>query len=102
MGDHFKTDIDQLEAFRNDLESANTSLEEVRREMQQVRSDQIGTKDLDEACDGFQERWEYGSGQIKERIDKLTEGLKKNTDNYREVERSLEEGFRRAAASGGK
>ncbi|WP_230396516.1 hypothetical protein [Streptomyces blattellae] len=37
---------------------------------------------------------------IKERIGKLTEGLQKNTDNYREVETSLEESFKRAAAAG--
>lgn len=100
MGDHFKTDIDQLATFTKDLRSANDSLEQVRKAMQQVRGDQIGTPELDEACDGFQERWKYGSEQIKERIDKLTEGLQKNTDSYREVEKSLEESFKRAADGG--
>jgi uncharacterized protein YukE len=100
MGDQFKTDIDQLAAFTTELKSANDSLAQVRKAMQEVRSDQIGTVELDEACDGFQERWKYGSEQIKERIDKLADGLQKNTDNYREVEKSLEESFKRAAAEG--
>ncbi|MFE0254314.1 hypothetical protein [Streptomyces sp. NPDC059010] len=100
MGDQFKTDIDQLTAFTKDLDSAHDSLEQVRTALQHVRADQIGTPELDEACDEFQERWKYGNEQIKERIGKLTEGLQKNTDNYREVETSLEESFRRAAAAG--
>lgn len=97
MGDHFKTDIDQLASFTKGLQSANDSLEEVRKAMQEVRGDQIGTSELDEACDEFQGRWKYGSEQIKERIEKLTEGLQKNTEGYREVENSLEESFKRAA-----
>ncbi|MFC7310093.1 hypothetical protein ACFQVC_38485 [Streptomyces monticola] len=100
MGDHFKTDIDQLATFTKDLQGAQDSLEQVRKALQHVRSDQIGTSELDEACDTFQERWKYGNEQIKERIGKLTEGLKKNTDNYREIETSLEESFKRAAAAG--
>ncbi|MFE5816235.1 hypothetical protein [Streptomyces sp. NPDC056479] len=62
MGDHFKTDIDQLAAFTKDLKGANDSLEQVRTALQHV--------------------------------------LQKNTDNYREVETSLEESFKRAAAAG--
>lgn len=100
MGDHFKTDIDQLDTFTRDLKGAKDSLEQVRTALQHARADQIGTPELDEACDEFQERWKYGNEQIKERIDKLTEGLQKNTDNYREVETSLEESFKRAAAAG--
>ncbi|MEV6173927.1 hypothetical protein AB0L99_37655 [Streptomyces sp. NPDC051954] len=100
MGDHFKTDIDQLATFTKDLQGAHDSLEQVRTALQHVRADQIGTPELDEACDAFQERWKYGNEQIKERIGKLTEGLQKNTDNYREVETSLEESFKRAAAAG--
>ncbi|MCT9079471.1 hypothetical protein [Streptomyces fulvoviolaceus] len=100
MGDHFKTDIDQLSTFTKDLNSANESLDQVRTALQHVRADQIGTPELDEACDEFQERWKYGNEQIKERIGKLTDGLQKNTDNYREVETSLDESFKRAAAAG--
>lgn len=100
VGDHFKTDIDQLATFTRDLKGANDCLERVRTALQHVRTDQIGTPELDEACDEFQERWKYGNEQIKERIDKLTEGLQQNTDNYREVETSLEESFKRAAAAG--
>ncbi|EGX54949.1 hypothetical protein SZN_35357 [Streptomyces zinciresistens K42] len=100
MGDQFRTDIDQLAAFTKDLQGAQDSLDQVRTALQSVRADQIGTPELDEACDTFQERWKYGNEQIKARIGKLTEGLKQNTESYREVETSLEESFRRAAAAG--
>lgn len=100
MGDHFRVDMEQLAAFTKDLDEAGESLEQVRTALRHVRADQLGPAELDEACDEFQERWRYGSEQIGERIGRLTEGLRENTDNYREVETSLEESFKRAAAAG--
>ncbi|MFD5860990.1 hypothetical protein [Streptomyces chartreusis] len=92
--------MEQLAAFTKDLDEAGESLEQVRTALRHVRADQLGTVELDEACDEFQERWRRGSEQIGERIGRLTEGLRENTDHYREVETSLEESFKRDAAAG--
>ncbi|MFE0329602.1 hypothetical protein ACFW08_23000 [Streptomyces sp. NPDC058960] len=108
MGDHFKTDTDQLGQFLKTLEGCIRDLNEARSALAHVRADQIGTKRLDEACDGFQERWRYGSEQTKKMIDAVSEGVKSNKKNYEEVENALEKAFKQMAqqttsgGSGGK
>lgn len=55
MGDHFKTDIGQLQQFLTNLEKCVDELNEARSALDHVRADQIGTPRLDEACDKFQD-----------------------------------------------
>ena len=76
MGDHFKTDIDQLDQFVKSLENSVKDLDEARKALSDVRGDQIGTPRLDEACDGFQDHWKYGSEQMREMIGGIQEGVK--------------------------
>ncbi|MER5752765.1 hypothetical protein [Streptomyces sp. NPDC002088] len=98
MGDHFKTDTDQLGQFLKTLESCIRDLDEARTALAHVRADQIGTKRLDEACDGFQERWKYGSEQTKKMVETVSEGVKSNKKAYEEVEDALEKAFKDMAA----
>ncbi|MFF3908463.1 hypothetical protein ACFYZJ_21320 [Streptomyces sp. NPDC001848] len=100
MGDHFKTDTDQLGQFLKTLEGCIRDLNEARSALAHVRADQIGTQRLDEACDGFQERWRYGSEQTKEMIDAISKGVKSNKKAYEEVEDALEKAFKDIAKQG--
>ncbi|MFD5428717.1 hypothetical protein [Streptomyces sp. NPDC127084] len=93
MGEHFKTDTDQLAQFLRTLEGCVSDLNEARAALAHVRADQIGTKRLDEACDGFQERWKYGSEQTQKMIEGVSEGVKSNKKGYEEVEEALEKAF---------
>ncbi|MER5452206.1 hypothetical protein ABT065_42360 [Streptomyces sp. NPDC002764] len=105
MGDHFRTDIGQLERFLNDLETCVDELNEARSALDHVRADQIGTARLDEACDKFQEEWKYGAEKTKKMIDAIKEGVKSNKKGYEEVEEALEKAFKQMATqstSGGK
>lgn len=97
MGNHFKTDIGQLEQFLTQLESCVDELNEARSALQHVRADQIGTPRLDEACDKFQDEWKYGSDKTKEMIDAIKEGLKSNKTGYQEVEEALEKALNQIA-----
>ncbi|MGR8007910.1 hypothetical protein [Streptomyces hypolithicus] len=97
MGDHFKTDTDQLGEFLKTLEGCVRDLNEARAALDHVRAEQIGTKRLDEACDGFQERWKYGSEQTKKMIDAISEGVKSNKKGYEEVEEALEKALNHMA-----
>ncbi|WP_329397132.1 hypothetical protein OHA45_23900 [Streptomyces lydicus] len=90
MGKQFATDVDQLGQFLTTLEGCVRELNEARSALAHVRADQIGTGRLDEACDGFQERWKYGSEQTKKMIDAISEGVKATKQNYQEVEDALE------------
>ncbi|WP_328438223.1 hypothetical protein OHA71_15635 [Streptomyces sp. NBC_00444] len=97
MGDHFKTDIGQLEQFLTNLERCVDELNEARSALDHVRADQIGTARLDEACDKFQQEWKYGSDKTKEMIDAIKEGVKSNKKGYEEVEEALEKALKQIA-----
>ncbi|MBT2529917.1 hypothetical protein J7E91_32285 [Streptomyces sp. ISL-99] len=99
MGDQFKTDTDQLGEFLKTLEGCVRDLNEARSALEHVRADQIGTSRLDEACDGFQERWKHGSEQTKKMIEAVSEGVKSNKKGYEEVEEALEKVLNQMAKS---
>jgi hypothetical protein len=99
--DYFKTDTAELGRFRKTLEDAKAELDNVRKWMQDVSAEGIGTKDLDAACAEFQEHWKYGSEQIAELTGKFADSVGQSKANYDEVDHALEEGFRKAAAQGG-
>ncbi|MEV5883044.1 hypothetical protein AB0L74_10055 [Streptomyces sp. NPDC052020] len=101
MTDYFKTDTEELGRFRTTLENAKAELDNVRKWLQDVSADGVGTKELDAACAEFHEHWKYGSEQIAELTGKFAESVNQSKANYEEVDKALEEGFRKAAAQGG-
>lgn len=105
MGEHFKTDTDQLDRFVASLEQSLTDLREAREALSHVRADQIGTARLDEACDTFQERWKYGSDQMQEMIGAISDGVKDNKLSYEKLEENLTQALKKmensTAAGGG-
>ncbi len=104
MGDQFKADTDQLGEFVRSLQQSIKDLNEARKALSHVRADQIGTAQLDEACDTFQEKWKFGSEQLSEMIGAISEGVKANKLSYEELEKNLEKALNRmaeASTSGG-
>lgn len=101
MGDHFKVEVHDLESFQRTLKQAHDSLEEVRKRLSDVTAGGVGTKELDEACNDFQEHWSYGSEQISEQTKKLKEAVGKTAENYKEVETALQEAFAKAGSKAG-
>jgi exonuclease VII small subunit len=107
MGDHFKTDVDQLDQFVKTLDSSVKDLDEARTALSHVRGDQIGTSRLDKSCDEFQDHWKYGSEQMSEMIGGIKEGVKSNKLSYQEMETNLEKALKQmeqqgTSAGGGK
>ncbi|MEU4655647.1 hypothetical protein AB0G32_17170 [Streptomyces sp. NPDC023723] len=94
MSGQFKTDTDQLGYFLKTLEACVSDLNEARTALAHVRADEIGTKRLDEACDGFQERWKYGAEQTQSMVEAVNEGVESNKKAYEEVENALEKAFK--------
>lgn len=104
MGGKFKADTDQLAQFIRSLEGCVKDLNDARSALEHVREDQIGTEELDEACDDFQDRWKYGAEESTKMIDAISEGVKVNKKNYEEVEEALAKALKeieQKATSGG-
>jgi hypothetical protein len=105
MGDHFKTDTDQLGKFVTSLQRSLMDLREARDDLSHVCAGQIGTARLDEACDTFQQRWKYGSEQMSEQIGAISDGVKENKLSYQKLENELTQALAKmqgaVASSGG-
>lgn len=97
VGEHFKTDTEQLDRFVKTLQGSVSDLDEARKALAHVRADQVGTGRLDEACDTFQERWKYGSEQLSEMIGTISEGVEENKRSYEEMENNLEKSLDKMA-----
>ncbi|MFD3325045.1 hypothetical protein [Streptomyces sp. NPDC058701] len=94
-----QVDIDQLTRLTRALDSSLVSLREARRALDHVRADQLGTADLDKACDGFQERWSYGARELTKRVKAVREGVDRSAAEYAELEKAIRAAFREAARS---
>lgn len=92
-----QVDIDQLTRLTRALDSSLLSLREARRALDHVRADQLGTTDLDAACDGFQERWSYGARELTKRVKTVREGVDRSAAEYAELEKAIRAAFREAA-----
>jgi len=107
MADEFKVDLSQLNSFGRVLKQSVTDLEEARTALSAVSADQIGTPRLDEACESFQNRWKYGTGQLKDMIKAVDEGVEKTALSYKQFEENLSQALKKmeetnAANTGGK
>ncbi|MFI6105326.1 hypothetical protein [Streptomyces sp. NPDC051310] len=95
-----RVDLDQLGRFSRALGESLTSLGEARQALEHVRADQLGTEELDEACDGFQDRWRYGAEQLDARIKAVHEGVRLSHQGYAQLERAIEAAFRAVGRRG--
>ncbi|HEY9375399.1 hypothetical protein [Streptomyces sp.] len=89
-----QVDTDQLGRFSRALRESLTSLATARRALEQARADQLGTRELDEACDGFQERWKHGADQLGVRITAVHDGVALSREGYAQLNRALADAFR--------
>lgn len=106
MADEFKVDLGQLNSFGQVLKQSVTDLEEARTALSAVGAEQIGTPRLDEACETFQNRWKYGTGQLKDMIKAVDEGVEKTALSYKQFEENLSQALKKmeetnAANTGG-
>lgn len=71
-------------------------------ELQKVQASQLGSDDLDEACEQFREEWSYGMSKIKDSCAQLANGLATTAKKYQSTEGSVAREVRRAAAPEGR
>ncbi|MGY0490410.1 hypothetical protein [Streptomyces sp. WG-D5] len=94
----YQTDIGQLGQFLKVLESATEDLDRARTALNRIGENSLGTEELDEACDDFQDSWEFGAKQIRDGIKELSKGVKANKQAYEAVEDAVAASF--AASKG--
>ncbi|MEE1754045.1 hypothetical protein [Streptomyces sp. SP18CS02] len=100
MESDLRVDTDQLGRFSRALGESLTSLGEARRALEHARADQLGTGALDEACDGFQQRWKYGAELLGIRITAVHDGVRASHAGYDQLNRAIESAFKAVETRG--
>ncbi|MER5884790.1 hypothetical protein ABT160_13250 [Streptomyces sp. NPDC001941] len=103
MDRDLRVDTGQLARFSHALDQSLTSLAEARRALEHARADALGTRELDEACDGFQRHWARGAEELGTRIGAVQDGVRASAEGFAGLDRAIEEAFRGldAGAAGG-
>jgi hypothetical protein len=89
VGDLFQVDLNSLQQFVTSLKQSGEHMESALDAMKSVDSNQVGTKDLDDAAGDFQDRRRYGLGQLKDKIADTNDGVDKAHKAYQETENGL-------------
>ncbi|CAL9451052.1 type VII secretion target [Streptomyces sp. Tu 3180] len=100
MAERLAVDGGELGRFMKSLRKSATSLRGVRKALADATVTGLGTDDLDEACQDFQEDWKHGAEEIGKQTEDLAEIIGKSRDGYLEVDRALEEALRQARDGG--
>ena len=101
MTDFFEVDLDALRRFITSLEDSGQNMDSAMRAMRSAGPETIGTPELDEAAQEFQRTWQYGLGQLQERIKATTSGVQQAHQKYRETEQSVMEQLAKTNQAGG-
>ncbi|RPE41095.1 hypothetical protein EDD90_4171 [Streptomyces sp. Ag109_O5-1] len=101
MADRLKVDGSELDKFFKDLTRARNSFVALQKVLHDPGVNGLGTGDLDDACDRFQEDWHHGAKEIAEQIGELTEITRKAKDDFHEVDVALERALEKARRKGG-
>ncbi|MER5933523.1 hypothetical protein [Streptomyces sp. NPDC002054] len=88
-----RADLDQLTRFTQSLDASLTALRDARRALDRIRPDQLGTAELDAACDRFQERWSYGAKQLSQRVTTVREGVRGSAAEYGVLDAAIRAAF---------
>ncbi|MFF4649892.1 WXG100 family type VII secretion target [Streptomyces sp. NPDC001380] len=100
MSGSFSVDVQQLDALARELKESVAAMTAARHSMETTGPRTTGSKNLDHACDDFQDKWGYGLQQIRETAEAVTQGLEATAKAYRATEDALS-GMFRGALDGG-
>jgi hypothetical protein len=93
MGDQLVVDIDGLRDLGSTLTRITDGLDATRRTIDGVRSD-LGSGDVWDALDDFEDNWDDGRGQIDKNMKAMREVLEDSVKAYEDADAELERQLR--------
>ncbi|MEV6758763.1 hypothetical protein [Streptomyces sp. NPDC051214] len=89
VAERLRLDAIELENFMKLLDGSVESLKGLRNALSGATVGGLGTDELDNACEDFQEDWKYGAEQIGEQAEELSGIIGQSKDAFNEVEDAL-------------
>ena len=93
MGDQLVVDIDGLRDLGSTLTRITDGLDATRRTIDGVRAD-LGSGDVWDALDDFENNWDDGRGQIDKNMKAMREVLEDSVKAYEDADAELERQLR--------
>lgn len=94
----FKVDIDRLHGLQNGLRDTEGRLNQAAGTLKSVSPEQLGGRELDDACAHFSSDWHYGIGQVA----KFARGIADRMDEAIKVYTETEDAIRASMTPDGK
>lgn len=89
----FFVDLDALTALGQQLEGAREQLDGALAALGETAAGQLGTDDLDRACDEFRQSWSHGLGKLGECVQAVGEGIVAARAEYAAADAVVGRGF---------
>jgi len=86
-------DLDGLRTLSSTLGSVRSTLDATRDVIEATRDD-LGSGDVYDALDDFEENWDDGRGQIDKNMEAMSEILDESVRAYEQTDQELADGLR--------
>jgi len=93
MAGNFQVETDRLESLSRELRDGVGSMGAAMHSMETTGPKTTGSKELDHACDDFQEKWEYGLKQLRKSTESVAKALEATARAYRQTDEELARAF---------
>jgi hypothetical protein len=94
----FKVEIDQLKGLQSGLRDTEGRLDNAAGTLKSVSPEQLGGRELDDACGDFAGDWHYGIGQVA----KFAKGIADRMDGAIKVYTETEDAIKSSMTPDGK
>jgi hypothetical protein len=94
----FKVEVDKLKELQRSLRDTEGRLNDAAGTLKKVNPEQLGGRELDDACDDFAGKWHYGIGQVA----KFSKGVADRMDEAIKVYVETEEAIKQSMTPDGK
>ncbi|MFJ8437588.1 hypothetical protein [Kitasatospora griseola] len=98
MGAYFRVEVSELDRLVKQLKSSQQDMREALRAMKDTGPKTTGSKNLDHACDDFNDSWQDAITRISQGVEALEGKLQETCKSYAETDQAIRDMFTGAAA----
>ncbi|MFG2467341.1 hypothetical protein ACGFXB_18045 [Streptomyces canus] len=94
MAGYYKVELEALAQLITQLGECANDMRSAMNQLKDIGPQGSGHAELEQACEGFQDKWGYGIGLIADATGGVTEGLSETRKVYETLENQIVEAFK--------
>jgi len=99
MGEYFRVEVSELDRLVKQLKSSQQDMREALRAMRDTGPKTTGSKNLDHACDDFNDSWQDAITRISQGVEALEGKLQETAKGYAETDEAIRGMFTAGASA---